>query len=48
MTILAMHPTDILPIAVVILVWVGLHRLRRKGREGRQARQARQARQGKD
>ena len=32
MTVLALHPADILPIAVVILVWVGLHRLRRKRR----------------
>jgi hypothetical protein len=33
MTVLAMHPADILPIAAVILVWVGLHRLRRRGRK---------------
>ena len=31
MTVLAMHPADILPIAVVILIWVALHRLRRRG-----------------
>ena len=35
MTVLAKHPADILPIAVVILVWVGLHRLRRRGRQGK-------------
>ena len=33
MSLLAMHPADILPIALVILVWAGLHRLRRKRRE---------------
>ena len=33
MTVLAMHPADILPIALVILVWVGLHRLRRRRRK---------------
>lgn len=33
MTVLALHPADILPIAAVILVWVGLHRLRRKRRK---------------
>ena len=31
MTVLAAHPADILPIAGVILVWVALHRLRRRG-----------------
>ena len=30
MTILAMHPADVLPIAGVILVWVALHGLRRR------------------
>lgn len=35
MTILAWHPSDILPIAIVLLVWVGLHRLRRWRRRPR-------------
>jgi hypothetical protein len=30
MATLAMHPADVLPIAGVILMWVALHRLRRR------------------
>lgn len=32
MTVLAFHPNDILAIAGVVLVWVVLHRLRRRRR----------------
>ena len=32
MTILAAHPSDVLPIAGVILIWAALHRLRRHRR----------------
>lgn len=35
MSILAMHPGDVLPIAGVILIWVALHRIRRHGRKRR-------------
>lgn len=38
MTVLAMHPGDLLPIAAVILVWVGLRKLAGRGRRRRSSR----------
>lgn len=35
MTVLAMHPSDVLAIAAVILLWAGLHRLRRHRRRNK-------------
>ena len=32
MIVLALHPADIVGIAAVILVWVALHRIRRRRR----------------
>lgn len=38
MTLLALHPADILPIAAVILVWVGLRKVAGRGRRRRSSR----------
>lgn len=48
MTVLALHPDDILAIAGVILVWVALRRLSGRGRRKRSSDRTQTTRLGDD